>query len=370
MRFETPELQKLLRDVTSCSFTTNAAGVLQMPGELDNRIVTIGNTVYRLGIGGLHSSETCANWHADTEHQLIDIDATSYYPSIILEQGLFPPQCGPAFLDAYREIVNRRIHAKRTGDKVTADSLKIVVNGSFGKLGSAYSRLYAPDLFKQVTVTGQLALLMLIEHLEAEGIPVISANTDGIVVRPHMIKLPVLDGIVALWELLTGYETERAFYSSMYSRDVNSYVAIKSDGSVKTKGIFAHEGLSKNPTMPIIYAAVIQYLRTGQPIDAFIRQADCIKDFLTVRTVKGGGMWRGQYLGKVVRWYWSTQGESIRYASNGNKVATSDGARPVMHMLDDMPTDIDYRRYIHAAHVVLNGIGVIDIGNHSVWEVA
>jgi hypothetical protein len=45
-----------------------------------------------------------------------------------------------------------------------ADSLKITINGSFGKLGNYYSALYAPDLMVQVTVTGQLALLKLIEY--------------------------------------------------------------------------------------------------------------------------------------------------------------------------------------------------------------
>lgn len=62
-------------------------------------------------------------------------------------------------------------------------TFKIVLNGTFGKLGSKYSFLYSPNLMIQVTITGQLALLMLIEALEAAGISVVSANTDGIVSR-------------------------------------------------------------------------------------------------------------------------------------------------------------------------------------------
>src|SRR5690625_2631930 len=65
--------------------------------------------------------------------------------------------------------------------KTQSDTLKISVNGSFGKLGSKYSALYAPDLLIQTTLTGQLALLMLIERMELAGISVRSANTDGIV---------------------------------------------------------------------------------------------------------------------------------------------------------------------------------------------
>jgi hypothetical protein len=364
LNFETNELKQLLEEIKACSFVTNSSGILQMPEGLDKRVITIGDSTYRMGIGGLHSSETSINWHADETHQLIDIDATSYYPSIILEQGLFPPQCGPNFLTVYRDIVNRRLAAKKSGDKITADSLKIAINGSFGKLGSPYSKLYAPDLFKQVTITGQLALLMLIEHMEQEGIRVISANTDGIVTRPLVCDIGKLQGIVSVWEALTGYSTEQCEYRSLYSRDVNSYAAIKTDGSVKTKGIFANDGLQKNPSMSIVYSSVIEHLRTGEAIESLIRKGS-VKDYLTIRTVKGGGEWKGTYLGKTVRWYWSKIGKSITYATNGHKVSTSDGAVPLMHLPSVFPDDIDYDRYTKAAYDVLRSVGV---DYDKVWE--
>lgn len=364
LRFETPELRALFDEIQACRFTTTAAGVLKMPPELDGKTIAIGESVYRLGIGGLHSSEKSTHWLADEQHRLIDIDAISYYPSIILEQGLYPPQCGPAFLEIYRGIVERRIKAKATGDKVTADSLKIAINGSFGKLGSPYSKLYAPDLFKQVTITGQLALLMLIEHLESVGIPVVSANTDGIVTRPRAAGSETLEHVIAFWEAVTGYRTEQTEYRGLYSRDVNSYFAIKLDGSVKAKGAFAHGGLSKNPAAPIVHQAVIEHIRTGRPTEEVIQHGQ-IQDYLTVRTVNGGGMWCGQYLGKVVRWYWSTDGEPIRYATNGNKVPNSDGARPVTHMITDHPADLDYDRYTREAYKVLKSFVGIDHG--AIW---
>ena len=42
-------------------------------------------------------------------------------------------------------------------DKLTADTLKIVVNGSFGKLGSMYSALYAPELMIRQPSPGSCA---------------------------------------------------------------------------------------------------------------------------------------------------------------------------------------------------------------------
>jgi DNA polymerase elongation subunit (family B) len=95
---------------------------------------------------------------------------------------LHPMQIGPAFNDIYSGWIDRRIAAKRAGDKKVADSLKTLVNGTFGKTGSVWSILYAPDLMLAVTLGGQLSLFMLIEQLELSGLRVVSANTDGVVV--------------------------------------------------------------------------------------------------------------------------------------------------------------------------------------------
>ena len=82
-----------------------------------------------------------------------------------------------------------------------------------------------------------------------------------------------------------------------------------------------------------------------------------MNDFLRVRSVTGGAVWRGEYLGRVVRWVYTKDGDVITYKKNGNKVPLSDGATPVM-TLSDMPTDIDYRRYIDDAKTILDDLGV------------
>jgi hypothetical protein len=181
--FRGEALRDMLADVQRAEFRVIDNGSIVEPPELKGRKVKIGRGVYRMGIGGLHSSETRAAHVAGPDEVIADTDVVSYYPALILAQGLAPRQMGAAFTQAYRSIVRQRVAAKAAGDKVTADVLKIVVNGSFGKFGSKWSKLYAPDLLIQTTVTGQLALLMLIELLEEAGIEVLSANTDGIVTR-------------------------------------------------------------------------------------------------------------------------------------------------------------------------------------------
>ena len=252
------------------------------------------------------------------------------------------------------------LEAELSYHKVQADTLKISVNGSFGKLGSKYSALYAPDLLIQTTVTGQLALLMLIERLHLAGIRVISANTDGIVLHHAKAKQPDVDAIMWDWMLDTSYTLERTDYLAIASRDVNNYVAVKLDGSTKGKGCFAPDGLQKNPDQPIIYDAVAAYIANGTPIAKTVTECRDICRFCTVRRVQGGAKWRGQLLGKAVRFYLSTSvasDECIHYATNSNRVPKSAGAMPLMDLPEQFPGDVDHQAYLVAAEKLLCEVG-------------
>lgn len=344
--------------VRQCEFVIADSGAPQC-SALEDHKVTIGDSVYRMGIGGLHSSEKSVAHLADDEYLLVDRDVNSYYPSIISVCQLFPRHFGSSFLSVYNAFIRERLAAKHGGNKTVADTFKIFLNGSFGKLGSKYSCLYSPDLLIQVTLTGQLALLMLIEAIEKEGIHVVSANTDGIVIKCPRRRKVELDSIIAVWEFWTGFETEEAHYRALYSRDVNNYVAIKPDGSIKTKGIFAGSGLQKSPAGEIVTEAVVAHLVSGAPIEDTVIACQDVTKFLTVRTVTGGAVdQNGDYIGKAVRWYIGRGREgALHYKKNGNKVGSSDGAVPCLTLPDTLPNDIDYDHYIKAAYAVLKSIG-------------
>lgn len=242
--------------------------------------------------------------------------------------------------------------------KAETDGKKISCNSSFGKFGSKWSKLYSPDMLINVTLTGQLSLLMLIETLESEGIPVVSANTDGVVIKCPRSKEPLMNLIIWEWEQITGFETEETRYKALFSKDVNNYIALKNDSKVKLKGLYAPTGLMKNPTNAICVRAVIENLTKGTPIERAVRKCDDIRQFITVRKVEGGAVWNDQYLGRVVRWYYAGLPGAIHYKSNGYTVARSEGARPVMTLPDSLPSDIDYAWYIREAHSILEDVGV------------
>ena len=356
--FKSPLFNDLVSMIERTDFVVNDNGQVALPDELLTKI-SFDGAEYQLGIGGIHSCESSQAVIAKDDECLFDIDVASYYPYLIIDGQYYPKHLTREFLTVYESIVNRRIEAKRNKDTVTADSLKITVNGSFGKFGSKYSFLYSPDLLINTTITGQLTLLMLIEMITNAGGKVKSANTDGIVILCKRDNVQAIRDTVSLFELNTIFTMEYTEYRALYSINVNNYLAVKPDGKVKGKGQFASNSLAKNPTNAICVQAAIAYLTKQTPIKETILQCQDIRQFITLRTVQGGATKDGVNIGKSIRWYHSTSTHSaIHYAKNNNKVPKSDGAMPLLNYPDSLPPDIDYQFYIQEAKNIIRSAGV------------
>ena len=429
MKFQTPYMQWVLETIRSTDIEV-LGGKVELPKTFSAFEINFDGLAYTLGIGGLHSTESNRSVRSDNECVLIDADVASQYPKIILNLGLFPKAMGRDFLPVYKSIIDARLAAKKAKDKNTDKGLKIAINGSYGKLGSGYSTLFAPHLMVAVTLTGQLSLLMLIEAAHLAGIQVVSANTDGVVFRcprdlwdgfvlndegkatDRLRPSPIQD-IIDWWEAATASTLEFAEYRSIYSQGVNSYIAIKPDGGFKRKGKLANhwrkelpwggentdydpkrEGLKKAPSMTICADAVLGYLLHGIPVEETICGCTDIREFITIVAAAGGATWgpgapiyemvervdsKGkktrtkaltgyegeEFLGKLVRFYWSTSGNPIikvkGHEATGNRpiVPKTDGCRPIMMLPDDFaaPPDVDYQRYIDEAYSILGEVG-------------
>ena len=383
-------------------FTVNASGGVDASEELMRTVVRIGASTYTMGTGGLHSTETCITFRTDERNILTLPDVASYYPSLILVTEIYPKQIGPQFAAIYRDWYDRRMAAKHAGDKKTANSLKIVLNGTFGKLCNIYSIFYAPSEFIQVTLTGQLALLMLIEMMESCGIPCVSANTDGIVLNCPRGLESIRDNVLHWWETTTGFVTESEEYRLLACRDVNAYIGIDSKGKAKLKGPYAppEPGPSgwPNPTGQIATDAVVAFLTHGRAIEDTVLACTDIRQFAHIRQVKGGGSFcpngtlparttqifmrsivgnlpkpellaaydralaanaaERQYLGKAVRWYYARGSKGCIVTPAGGLVARTEGCRPMMELPDALPDDIDFEWYIREARGMLAEVGM------------
>lgn len=345
IKFKTPLLQNLLKIIETHEFKIDGRGSIVLPKEISGYGIKIGKTEYQVGVGGLHSKDSQLVVTKKDGYILADRDVASYYPNIILALKLFPKHVGGVFLRVYNSLVERRLAAKAAGNKVVAESLKVVINGLFGKLGSIYSLFYSPDLMARVTISGQLYLLMLIEQLELNGISVVSANTDGFVSYLHESKFNLYDGLCMDWEFATNFTLEQTEYKGLYARDVNNYFAVTTGGKIKGKGVFAEPTLKKSPTARIVANAVVNYVVNGVPFIQTLKECEDIAQFITVRKAKGGAAWNGQYLGRVARWLYTTDGTVIRDAKSNDKVAKSEGAECFQVLPDALPKNIDYAKY-------------------------
>lgn len=397
VNFGTPQLQRALEIVRTVPFKLDKSGAPMMPEALSKLSFKLGGCTYKMGMGGLHSSEKTVAHKADADTYLIDRDVVSFYPWLIINSGFFPRHLGEIFIKIFRDdLVLRRMELKKLKDKLEA-ALKIAINGIFGKLGSVYSTLFSPDLLIQVTITGQLAILMLIEMIEQAGIPVVSANTDGAVIKCPKAHNERLLSVVRMWEAITDLKTEETRYAAIYSRDVNNYIAVKLEeakdekgkvkldhngeivwtdkiAGAKAKGTYSERGsaqnsiLSKNPETLICSDALKELLTKGIDVEDTIKACKNIRRFVTVRNVRGGAHKDGWFLGKTIRYYYAkgVKGE-INYVSSGNKVPNSEGAKPYLERSDEFPDDIDYGFYIRKSYDMLNDIGFY--GNKPVQEV-
>ena len=367
--YETPEMQQVLADVLASDFEVPPEGKkLMLPKALEGRDVRIGGGVYRMGIGGLHSQEESVAHIADEETMIVDRDFESFYPNMMLNFRWCPRHLGDSFFDVFSGIVATRLKAKANKEMVVANSLKIVVNSSFGLTGSKYSFLYDPKVMIQVTLTGQLILLYMIERAHLAGIRVVSANTDGVVVKIHPDQYETWNAIIAEVEEKTRIKTEETRYSALYSRDVNNYIAVKTDGKVKLKGAYSQTGVQKNPMFEICNKAVVEYITNGTPLEDTISACEDIRQFVGVRTVKGGAIYRddGDYLGKVVRWYFAEGSDGfIRTVDtddrtgNWKTVAKTSGCKPLMDLPEGFPDDVDIDRYVQEAREILMDINCV-----------
>jgi hypothetical protein len=255
-----------------------------------------------------------------------------------------------------------------------------------------------------MTLTGQFALLMLVEALESAGVTVVSANTDGLVLYADRDLDWFADSVIRWWETTTGFVMEMTDFNLVAAQGVNSYVALTTDNELKLKGEFAppEPGASgwPNPTGQVCVDAVVAYLRDGVPLATTVYACTDVRQFVYVRTVKGGGSYcpvpvlpksttltamravlgittkgdndalraqyeqlrrqrvsQTEYLGKVVRWVYVSGSQGCILTPEGNLVPRTTGCRPMMDLPDTLPADIDYDWYVREAESLLADVG-------------
>lgn len=200
----------------------------------------------------------------------------------------------------YEEVFHKRIAAKKAGDKNTANSLKLILNTTYGAMLNKYNELYDPLMARSVCISGQLYLLELAEHLlkDIPGLRVVEENTDGIMLEFEEEDYDKVKAITDEWQQRTGFGLEEETVDAYYAKDVSNYVAVI-DGKVKLKGAYLVRGIAPagafniNNNAVIVADAITKYFVHGTPPEDTIRGCKDIAKFMLI--AKAGSKYSGAY---------------------------------------------------------------------------
>lgn len=218
--------------------------------------------------------------------------------------------------------------------------------------------------------------MTLVEELELNGIHVVSANTDGIVIKLPKDKLETFNDITKRWNETNKMSADSEDYKAYFARDVNNYFSVWPNEKVDAKGALDPKqylkDLKKGYDMPIVAKAVFEYLYHNVPVMETLRNHTDILDFCKTQNVgkqfevvydiSENGKIKTVHSQRHVRFYVSTKGVVIQKENiYDNKRQSLASGLPVviLNSLDDKPIeerDIDYGYYYKECYKIIDPI--------------
>lgn len=276
--------------------------------------IEIAGVPHTVAWGGLHGARECYREERAETRRISSRDVTSYYPSLMIVNGYMSRNVPDP--DEYKRVYERRLAAKKAGDKATADALKLVLNTTYGAMNNQYNKLYDPRMALAVCVSGQLYLIDLIEKLEdVPTFRLIQSNTDGLIISYDTKYESQIDAVIDDWSKRTGFGMEATDVEKIVQKDVNNYVMRTTDGKVKVKGGYVanYEGGDwMNRSLVIVAKAIVANLLDGTPPEETINACNDMEQFQIV--CKAGSTYD-----KVI---WISNGNEVE-VQNVNRVFAS-----------------------------------------------
>ena len=238
--------------------------------------------------GGLHGA--IAQYAG--EGYFINVDVESYYPAEMITHELLSRNVRDP--SKFKGIRDHRIELKHVKDP-RQKALKLVINGTFGASKDKFNALYDPRQANMVCVNGQLMLIDLMHKLVRDaGAEIIQSNTDGVLIRmpdgfdggPDAFYDRV-DDVAYEWEHRTGMGLEFDEFTRVYQKDVNNYVLVAADGSMKTKGAYTKKLGPLDYDLAVVNKALVEYMVHGVPVEDTIAADDDLIDYQRVVKVSG-----------------------------------------------------------------------------------
>lgn len=365
--FDDPLLQDLLNEMKTLTVNPGIKGW--------NKHFLFHNRELSIGVGGLHSINDFEKIIPNDDEILIDVDAASLYPSLLIEYEFYPNHLGPEFLTTYSNIKKERIEAKHNGDKVKNETLKLALNAVTGLMQNEYSWMYSPKDVMRIRMNGQLFLLKLAEMLYAKlDCDVVNWNTDGLFVKLKKKDWNTYLQVIKEFEQFSLLSMETEEFEAMFQISVNDYIAVhkgyKETGDpklVKQKGSLIDKvSIGKGMQPTIIPEAITNYFVNGVPVEKTINDCKDLNKFITYQKV--GKEFKVEYQDKIIsrinRYYICKNGYYLfKYKTDPNtgekKYTNLLKGYPVQIVNDlstitEFPTNINYYYYIKECKKIIN----------------
>ena|ERR1035437_7406085 len=374
IQFEHPEFARVLawmREQTIVG-TKDTLKVEEMTAKGKVKMVPvtaiIDGLLYVFGTGGIHASRSSEIVASDDDHMILDLDVTSFYPNLAIKNGFYPEHLGTEFVTIYEALFEqRKSYPKKSSE---SQMLKLALNGVYGDSGNPFSVFYDPLFTMKVTLNGQLLLCLLTENLmKVPGLKVLQCNTDGVTVRLLRQHEALLRQIAAWWESVTNLTLEDVEYSRVNIRDVNNFVMVSTEGSVKRKGAYewqagsmydnGYNGWNQDASFLVVPKVAEKVLTEGVSIrDTILAWPDVMDFMIRIKVPRSGHlMWGDEKVQNTSRYLVTTDGKPlVKWLEPNNakdpekwRSFNQEGGRTVQvcnRLTGDERFNIDYSYYI------------------------
>lgn len=384
VKFKTKPMQDFLNNLYNIK-------IYHTDKESFSKEIKIGNLIYTMATGGIHSKDIprelistakdisplfTGNKIKSDEYFYMHFDIDSFYPTLMYKYHIAPEHLDKAiFCKLVEYFRNTRVKAKKTKGLIDgipasdlAQALKIVINSIYGKFGSEDGELYDRLALLKVTINGQLFILMLCEELELNGIEVVSANTDGIVVKIYGDKYDKFNEITNNWLEYTQLSASSEYYKKYINRDINNYIIEEYNDNVSYKGALDPNrnlnDLTKGYDSPIIAKAIYNYFIKGIPIMETLYNSKDILDFCKTKNVtrRYHLLYNNKNVQRNTRYYVSNEGDELFKVDNSTGRKDSLCAKEkviILNTLDDKniaERNIKYKYYYEECYKIIDQI--------------
>jgi DNA polymerase I len=208
------------------------------------------------GDGTVHSGAALHLFATGAAHRVVKADVASLYPSLMRAYRIGPARDHlGALLALVDRLVEQRLAAKAksrsapagSAERHTSDAMsgamKIVVNTAYGYLaaGGGLTRFADVHAANAVTRRGRETLGLMCRELDARGVTLLEADTDGVyfavpVSWTEADERRVVSEVAALLPPLVQLEFDGR-YAAMLSHEPKNYALLAYDGTLTLRGV-------------------------------------------------------------------------------------------------------------------------------------